>query len=79
MAVEVLGLCSSPTAPVVFSTNGSSSDVAGTLLLEVVSIDADPDSLYLAVLVAGSGFGNVPVTISANQSPSPPGAASIAV
>lgn len=32
-----------------------------------------------AVRVAGSGSGNVPVTMSASQSPRPPGAASTAV
>lgn len=68
----------------VFSINGSSSEdpVRGpedwcpllSLLIELVSLFSG-----CAVRVTGSGSGNVPVTMSASQSPRPPGAASTAV
>ena len=56
-----------------FSTGGSETEAAGpaSLFRDAVS--------EVAVLVAGSGAGRVPVTISASQSPRPPGTASTAV
>lgn len=45
-----------------------------SLFIEFVSLFSG-----CAVLVASSGSGNVPVTMSASQSPRPPGAASTAV
>jgi len=57
--------------------NGSSSDSRGLPSLESVSRDMASEGS--AVLVAGSGSERVPVTMSASQSPRPPGAASTAV
>lgn len=68
----------------VFSTKGSSSEDGVpdspdrspffSPSIEFVSLFSG-----CAVRVAGSGSGNVPVTMSASQSPRPPGAASTAV
>lgn len=68
----------------VFSINGSSSEDSVrepaercsllSLFIEFVSLFSG-----CAVRVTGSGSGNVPVTMSASQSPKPPGAASTAV
>lgn len=60
-----------------FSTNGSLSDF--TERLSLTSVLRDSVSDLSAVLVAGSGSDNLPVTMSASQSPRPPGAASTAV
>ena len=63
----------------VFSTKGSSSDSADRPLLESVSKEAVSGFSDFAVSVSGSGSDNVPVTMSASQSPRPPGVASTAV
>ena len=59
------------------STNGSLSDLAEVLSL--ISVLREVVSDFSAVFVAGSGSGSFPVTMSASQSPRPPGAASTAV
>ena len=68
----------------VFSIKGSSSedpvlDSADWYSLLSPSIELVSLFSGCAVLVAGSGSGKVPVTMSASQSPRPPGAASTAV
>ena len=56
--------------------NGSSSEDGFSSLEDVFD---DEDLGLLAVCVSGSGSGNFPATMSASQSPRPPGAASTAV
>lgn len=60
-----------------FSTKGSLFDLAG--FASLLSVFKEFVSDFSAVFVAGSGSDKVPVTMSANQSPRPPGAASTAV
>lgn len=64
--------------------NGSSSEDSvrdSADWFSLLSLSIEFVSLFsgCAVRVAGSGSGNVPVTMSASQSPRPPGAASTAV
>lgn len=59
------------------SMKGSSSDDIGLPALD--SVSSAVASVVSAVFVAGSGSESVPVTMSASQSPKPPGAASTAV
>ena len=60
-----------------FSTKGSLSDFIE--MVSLTSVLRDSVSDLSAVLVAGSGSDSFPVTMSASQSPRPPGAASTAV
>ncbi len=63
-----------------FATKGSSDpEPLDVPSLELVSSEPDALGPGFAVFVSGSGSVSVPVTMSASQSPRPPGAASIAV
>ena len=77
LILDGFGVCKWEPVASPFSKNGSPISSVGSPSLDIVSTEAVSD--FSAAFVAGSGSGRVPVTMSASQSPKPPGAASTAV